>query len=304
MSFDFSQIGLVIKELRITIGMNQNVLCRGICSQSQLSKIESGEALPMATTLYLLSNRLGVTMNYIFDMTADGRLDYVLDVKEQIRKLVRKKDYQTILEIVQKEEENPNFKKNPSKRQFLLWHKGISTYYIEKEGKKALDYLEEALSITKSNDRFLLEQEIEILNSIGGILFEIGKLEESLKLYEKTLENMRRAPVHSYSLQIKVRILFNFAKSKTKNKEYKDAIEICEQAIQLSLEHESLYLLGELNYYVSYNYTLSGKAEKGRPNLDQAETIFRMTNKKQYINKIHIIREEIDKQQAEDSYMI
>jgi len=144
MKYDFSQIGLVIRELRWTVGMNQQELCRGICGQSQLSKIESGDSSPLASTLYLISKRLGVSVDYIFEMTTLEKLDYILDFKNQIREFVRLKDYSSILRYVKKEEGNPNFKKNPSLMQFLLWHKAISIFHLKKESELALKYLQEA----------------------------------------------------------------------------------------------------------------------------------------------------------------
>jgi transcriptional regulator with XRE-family HTH domain len=296
MSFDFSQIGLVIKDLRTSTGMSQMVLCNGICSQSQLSKIESGEALPLAVTLYLLSNRLGVTVNHLFDMTADGRLDYVLDVKQKIRKLVRAKDYQSVFTTVQKEEGNPNFMKNLSNRQFLLWHKGVSIFYIKKDTNGAFSSLNEALALTKSSGRFLTEQEISIMNSMGVIHFDIGNFQDSIRILKKAAKNVNRAPGHTYSLQLKIRMLFNLARSLTEEKEHEEAISLCKKGIQLSLQNESLYLLGELNYYTSFNYILSGEAEKGKPFLDQAVTIFKMTNRTHYLVKVDFLKNLMKKQ--------
>ncbi|WP_421383250.1 helix-turn-helix domain-containing protein [Bacillus salacetis] len=296
MGFDFSQIGLVLKDLRLSIGMSQNVLCKGICSQSQLSKIESGEALPLATTLYLLSNRLGVTVNHLFDLTADGRLDYILDVKEQIRHLIRKKDYKSVFTLVQREEGNPNFMKNPSNRQFLLWHKGVSTFYIENNFHKAFSFLEEALAITKSSDRFLLEQEIAILNSMGAVHFDIKNTKESIRIFKKALNHIKSAPHHTYSLKINIRILFNLARSLTAEKEYQESLSLCQQGIELSILQESLYLLGELNHYAAFNLILSGEAEKAKPFLDQAATIFNMTHRKNYLVNVKHLRNLMEQQ--------
>ena len=45
--------------------MSQSELCHGICSQSQISKIEKGIIYPSSILLYQLSERLGIG-NYIF----------------------------------------------------------------------------------------------------------------------------------------------------------------------------------------------------------------------------------------------
>ena len=49
--------------------MSQSELCHGICSQSQISKIEKGIIYPSSILLYQLSERLGIDPNYIFALT-------------------------------------------------------------------------------------------------------------------------------------------------------------------------------------------------------------------------------------------
>ncbi|MBR8644357.1 helix-turn-helix transcriptional regulator [[Brevibacterium] frigoritolerans] len=53
-----------MKELRKQIGLSQEELATGICTQAQISKIEKGDVYPYASTLYLISQRLGVDVNY------------------------------------------------------------------------------------------------------------------------------------------------------------------------------------------------------------------------------------------------
>ena len=51
---DFSAVGKKIKELRKQIGLSQEELAEGICTQAQISKIEKGVVYPYATTLSLI----------------------------------------------------------------------------------------------------------------------------------------------------------------------------------------------------------------------------------------------------------
>ena len=61
---EFYNLGIIIKELRKE-NMSQSELCHGICSQSQISKIEKGIIYPSSILLYQLSERLGIDPNYI-----------------------------------------------------------------------------------------------------------------------------------------------------------------------------------------------------------------------------------------------
>lgn len=58
------RIGSVMRDLRKMAGLTQQELSRDICTQAQISKIENGEEYPSSITLYKISKRLGVDVNY------------------------------------------------------------------------------------------------------------------------------------------------------------------------------------------------------------------------------------------------
>jgi len=100
---DFSAVGEKIKELRKQMGLSQKELSHNICTQAQISKIEKGEVLPLSSTLYLISKRLGVDVNYFFDIDTTPRLDYVEETFRQLKAARRNTDYHTIKQIVKAE---------------------------------------------------------------------------------------------------------------------------------------------------------------------------------------------------------
>ena len=80
-------IGSKIKSLRIKAGLTQeqlgNVL--GVSAQS-ISKWETGVTMPDITLLPLLSGELGVTIDELFDLTAEQKLQRIekrLDIEEE-----------------------------------------------------------------------------------------------------------------------------------------------------------------------------------------------------------------------------
>ncbi len=64
---------LLLKNLERKKNMSQSELCHGICSQSQISKIEKGIIYPSSILLYQLSERLGIDPNYIFALTKNKK---------------------------------------------------------------------------------------------------------------------------------------------------------------------------------------------------------------------------------------
>ncbi len=70
---EFYDLGITIKELRMKKNISQSELCHGICSQSQISKIEKGMIYPSSVLLYQLSERLGIDPNHIFALTQNKK---------------------------------------------------------------------------------------------------------------------------------------------------------------------------------------------------------------------------------------
>jgi transcriptional regulator with XRE-family HTH domain len=62
-----NEIGTIIKHLRKNLTMTQNELCREICSQSVLSRIENNEEIPNVVVMFLLCRRLEVSMDWVME---------------------------------------------------------------------------------------------------------------------------------------------------------------------------------------------------------------------------------------------
>ncbi len=106
---EFNDLGITIKELRIK-NISQSDLCHGICSQSQISKIEKGVIYPSSILLYQLSERLGVDPNSIFALTQNKKLKYTENVKYVMRDCIRQHQYKELYEIVTRENTQIIFK--------------------------------------------------------------------------------------------------------------------------------------------------------------------------------------------------
>ncbi len=124
---EFYNLGIIIKELRKKKNMSQSELCHGICSQSQISKIEKGIIYPSSILLYQLSERLGIDPNYIFALTKNKKIKYIENVKCVMRDCVKQKQYNELYEIVKKR-----------KMRIIFNQKKINNFYY---GMKRLLYI-------------------------------------------------------------------------------------------------------------------------------------------------------------------
>ncbi|OXT16749.1 XRE family transcriptional regulator [Bacillus sp. OG2] len=280
---DFSAIGKKIKELRKLLGLSQKELAAGICTQAQISKIEKGDVYPYASTLYLISQRLGVDVNYFFDIGTTPRLDYVKEVSRQLKIARRTLQYQEIRQIVKVEEKNPLFSQNRRNLQLLLWHKGIYEYHLNRNIELALTLFDQSICLTHS--KVWTEREIEITLSKGIICFEEGLLEEALSIYQLAGEHLNMLP-HIQDVSIKTRLYYNIARVLTRLSRFNPSIDYCKDTIHWCIENEDLFLLGELHYHIGYNYELQADYEKAKSYMKRSLIIFELQKDNKYISFI------------------
>jgi len=289
--------GKQIKDLRNKLHITQSELAEGIGTQAQISKIENGQVIPLCTTLYEIANKLGVDVNYFYNEAYYPRFDYLTEVKYQIRKAIRERNYKEVENVIRSEEGHQAFKL-PINYQFILWHKGVVEYYLRKNVNKSLTLLETAFMIGKRKNAILpiSIQDIEILNSQAIIFNEISDYNQSVNLYKNALYHLKKMP-DIPDKRIVIRLYYGIAKSLFKMKFFKESISYCEKGISLCLKEELLYLLGELHYEAGQNYQALKNSSKSKKHYSCAKELFYISNKKSFLEatecKINQIKNDI-----------
>jgi transcriptional regulator with XRE-family HTH domain len=275
MDLDYSAIGTKIRELRKEVGLTQGELAEDICTQALISRIEKGDIYPNATSLYQISKKLGVDVNYFFEIGSTPRLDYIKEVERQLRTLRIKLSYKEMMEIVKVEERNPLFNKDPANLQLLLWHKSIYIFEVEKNHSKSIELLQEAFKLTASKRKLLSEREIEILMTLGVFEFNLGNIEKSMKFYEQVHDALNKHE-NLADKSIKTRLLYNIARSLSRLGKYEESTQYCQEGIRWCVEEEHFWGLGELYYHIGHNYEQEGKLDEALPFVEKAMIIFDM----------------------------
>ncbi|KIQ77482.1 DNA-binding protein [Bacillus sp. L_1B0_8] len=286
---EFNDLGITIKELRINKNISQSELCHGICSQSQISKIEKGVIYPSSILLYQLSERLGIDPNHIFALTQNKKIKYVENVKYVIKDCLKQKQYKELYEIVKKEKNLNNFQTNEEK-QFLIWHEAIAIFMVERSIKTALDLLNHALKLTLTNSNFLSEREIDIMQTMAIFHGENKEYEKSITILRRCLNNFNKL-AFPRDKEIKLKIIFNLAKNLGHANQHEEAIKYNDMGIQLAINLNTLYLLGELYYGHGWNLLKLKQYNKEDVdnNMKKALFIFELTKNEK---KLQIIKEE------------
>ena len=134
------ELGKKIRQLRFKAGLTQEQLAEklGIGPQS-VSKWENAVAMPDITTLPLLAEVFGVSIDDLFDLTAEQRLNRIenrMDAEEELTQDVFR-EYEDFLKTQMNDETHQ--KRATSLIAYLYWHR------MNAEGKKAARYAREAI---------------------------------------------------------------------------------------------------------------------------------------------------------------
>lgn len=280
---DFSAIGAKIKDLRKLLGITQIELAKGICTQAQISKIENGDVDPFASTIYQISQRLGVDVNYFFDISSTPRLDYIIEVSSQLKAARRNINYIEMKQIVKNEEKNPLFTQNKKNLQLLLWHKGIYEYHLNHNLSQAIQLHDEAISLT--HNKLWTEREMEILLSKGIIFAEEGNFLDAMDVYTPAQKHLDLLP-HLHDDTIKSRLYYNLSRTLTKLEQYNESISKCKEAIKWCIAKDNLYLLGELHYHIGYNYEKLSSLPMAKLYMEKSLIIFELQGDTKYMEFI------------------
>jgi transcriptional regulator with XRE-family HTH domain len=296
---DFSAIGKKIRELRKNIGLSQEDVAEGVCTQAQISKIEKGIVFPYASTLYLISQKLGVDVNYFFDIGMTPRLDYIQEVENQLKVLRRNLQYEEMMDIVRTEITNPLFSQNKKNLQLLLWHKGIYQCEVEKDHIKASQTLQEAIELTQVSSKVWSERELEMMMTMGAFYVN-DDIQKALHIFEEVKHHIDTVP-HLMDLTIITRLYYHIARVLTRMQKLDESIAYCKRGINWCIQKDNMFALGELNYHIGYNYELKGEWNLTLEYFKKALTVFELQKDDKYMNLLKNKINELSKSVAGSS---
>ncbi|GAA0501190.1 helix-turn-helix domain-containing protein [Salinibacillus aidingensis] len=266
-------IGEKIKDLREFYGISQKDLCKGICSQAYISRLEKGEINVSADLLFMLSRRLGIEVNFFFENYKSSRSEYVSVTMDEIRDAIQDRDYKHVDEIVELELSNPLFKDNLEGRQFLLWHKGICKYELGKSVERAMFYIDEALSCSLTTNKNYSQREIEILLTKAIILHNTKQYKSSKDIYLELLSALNKN-IYITDEKIFVKSYYNFTRLLVDLKEFDEAIKNAKSGLRHAKKNELLFLQGDLYFQIGRCYELMNDYNAAQENYQLSSHCF------------------------------
>ncbi|WP_158318794.1 helix-turn-helix domain-containing protein [Robertmurraya kyonggiensis] len=274
-----------MKNIRKRAGMSQKELAAGICSQAQISKIEKDDEIPSAIILNEISKKLGVDMNYFFDIQQSHKIEYINSVKNEVIHLEKLKKYNELYEYILKVKKNPFFQEGKNLK-FIIWHEAICIHYVEKDSLKAMELLKQGphLNLNEKGHRYS-EVDIQIMTSLAVLQKELGINEESESNFHKALDLLKQLPKVS-DQNIELKILFGLAQLYTETNRFQDSLLLSQKGIRLCDEIETLYLLGHFQYQVGENLAKLGRHNEAKQAFNRSCLIFQLQDNQQYVKLV------------------
>ncbi|WP_214847286.1 helix-turn-helix domain-containing protein [Exiguobacterium sp. s193] len=239
--FTSPQIGLALRRLRKKHNLTQKDLANGICSQAEISKIESGTHSPTVELLFLISKKLQVPFSAFFDHANYRESFHQLD--DELLKKFRNNEFKEIYEIV-----NAKLQSTYIEEEIILllqYYSSISAHRLQKIDYRTCIVVLRQLSEKYSSTFYSPSMIIRIKSAIANLYSENKSYTHSRKVYEELIE----LDFESNELLLdRIRILYNFSKTLLQLKESEYALNIVEEAIQQSLRFKDMSLLGQLYY--------------------------------------------------------
>lgn len=285
-------LGERLKTIRKMRGYTQSELAKGICTQGVISNIEgkNGKENPSSSILFQLSERLGVTMSYLYGQEESASFVTSKDIRQsQVSKIIKnlkaRRDY-TALNYIVENEKNKSSQLSNAEKQYLLWHEAVCSYYERRSVDEAISLFTRALDLQTTKKKADLVQRVEIELSLGSIYYEENHYSESEYMLLACLENIQELETDSSVYEVMTKIHFNLSNIYNRKEEYEKALRHAEAALDLSVSSNTLTLLGDALYQIGYTNSLTGNTQLGIDYIEKSLVIVTLQDNQKLVSII------------------
>lgn len=237
-------IGNEIKRIRQERNWTQSELCRGICSQAEISKIENGRNSPTVHLLQQIAERLHVSVSAFFIDEKEKNNFQTID--QELIQLMRLNQH---AEMFQRIDQYLTEATDKDVIILLRYHK-----LIIEERTKMMDYrtcISQLLNMTTDEkmveESFLLYLRIQM--SISILYTNYGEYRHSDAIYLSLLKDEYHTVEYK---KVRLKILYNYIRNLIKQKDYIAILKETESAINESNHLQDLSYLGHFYYQRGY----------------------------------------------------
>ncbi len=234
-------LGENIKKRRLELNMTQKTLSNGICTQSQISKIEKNEIIPLSNLLLSISKKLNISMDKLMDYSIDETVNKNEVNQKLFDQLLISRDYNMIDNLLESIDYN-NLSENDKiyyRWLYLLMDNILRNIAITKELNELFNQYENIIDN---------ELKINILNSIGVQSRKEHKYNESKKAFEKAL-NYKGKYINN---KLVVKVLYNMSNLLFDLEKWEELMDVLDDTMIYVYQYHQYEILPELIYSKYY----------------------------------------------------
>lgn len=231
------RVGKFINLRRNELKLSMTELSDGLCSQTTLSRIESGDQSPKSDTLLAIMQRLGFSDDSVELLLSDDDMN-AMQTLRQARRLYNRGEYEKAVTLIESVEDRKNL--SELKQQQCDMIVTMSLFRSKQiTAAQALNLMEKTLRLTcrqysvKNLPKVMTFCEINILNTVSNLYHETGDNETSIRILYH-LKRYHESGILDDELFGKTytMILSNISCALLDFRRYDECIEICDKGIE------------------------------------------------------------------------
>ncbi|WJP96755.1 helix-turn-helix domain-containing protein [Macrococcus bovicus] len=235
------KLGENIKRRRIELNMTQKDLANGICTQSQISKIEKNEIIPLSNLLISIAERLQISVDNLVNHIYDHERVEIHFPKSVFDKLLLSRDYDAIESLAK----NLIFEKLKYEEQiYVKW-----LLLIVSNVNKQEYIIDELQNLYTENQHISNDLKMNILNSIA-IQYRVNNdYKKSKEYFEKALSHNNE----NVDKKLLIKILYNMSNVLFYMEDWTNLLELVQDAINYVYQNNIYEIYPELVYSKYYS---------------------------------------------------
>lgn len=280
-------IGDCIRQLREEQNVNQEDLCRGLCSKSTLSRIERGCHVPSMGTVALLLQRLGVNEDSLSFLLGTAEME-ISNLHKEIEALNAQRKYDEALQKIGQMEQLTD-PKDRVMQQFLLRSKALAGHLqdgqrVAYDNLAKREMLLQAIELTHPSfsldniGRCLLGiDEIKTINQIAITYSDAGDRRYAIHIYRQLFEYPRS---RFYNTEAEVSVLtmlaYNYSTLLGRERRYEECIEYAQMGYEACIKYNKARMLGGLLLNWGYALQKLGQEEESKSKIKDSYHAYRL----------------------------
>jgi len=271
---DCNSFGTMIRALRERAKLSRIDLCRGICSEATLSRLEEDKFQTNFFVIEAIMQRLGrnVDLYKNFFLSRDEFL--AIQLRDKINISIITMQYDEAARLISELEENKITKKSNVLKQFLKLSKAQLIYETQPEHQGDFpDMLLESLKITcpqfdeeDIEDYYLSYNELALINRFAGYFKDTGDNARAAEMYKRLRNNLERNYVDEFEkARAYATILLNYSSSLGRAERREENMATIEEGERFERSRGRLTELAGFAYNKGYNFLKLGRKEECIP---------------------------------------